>query len=106
MLQLGGADSGFSLNYEEFKQMVTAVRNTEKLLGTADYTVNKENRRFARSLYAVKDIKCGEKFTPENIRSIRPSDGLPPKEYYNILGKTAKCDLKFGTPLKLEYINC
>lgn len=101
---LGGADSGFSLNKEEFAEMIKAVRNTEKALGKVDYTVNKNNRKFARSLYVVKDIKKGEKFTAENIRSIRPSNGLHPKYYENILGKTANCDLKFGTPLKKEYI--
>ena len=101
---LGGADSGFSLNKEEFAEMIKTVRNTEKALGKVDYTVNKNNRKFARSLYVVKDIKKGEKFTAENIRSIRPSNGLHPKYYENILGKTANCDLKFGTPLKKEYI--
>lgn len=100
---LGGADGAFSLNPEEFKQMVNAVRSTEKVLGNVDYTVNKINRKFARSLYIVKDIKKGEKFTPENIRSIRPSNGLHPKYYEKILGKVATCDLKFGTPMKVEY---
>lgn len=101
---LGGADSGFSLNVEEFAQMVTAVRDTEKVLGKVDYTINETNRKFARSLYVVKDIKKGEKFTPENIRSIRPSNGLHPKYYEEILGKTANCDLKFGTPLEYKYV--
>lgn len=101
---LGGADSGFSLNKEEFAEMIKAVRNTEKVLGKVDYTINETNRKFARSLYAVKDIKKGEKLTPENIRSIRPSNGLHPKYYEEILGKTANCDLKFGTPLDNKYI--
>ena len=100
---LGGADSAFSLNPTEFEQMVNAIRDTEKVLGNVDYTVNKINRNFARSLYIVKDIKKGEKFTPENIRSIRPSNGLHPKYYEKILGKVATCDLKFGTPMKVEY---
>lgn len=100
---LGGADSAFSLNPTEFEQMVNAIRDTEKVLGNVDYTVNKINRKFARSLYIVKDIKKGEKFTPENIRSIRPSNGLHPKYYEKILGKVATCDLKFGTPMKVEY---
>ena len=66
---------------------------------------NKNNRKYARSLYVVKDIKTGEELTPENIRSIRPSNGLHPKYYEEILGKTAKRDLKFGTPLSFEDIN-
>lgn len=100
---LGGADGAFSLNPEEFKQMVNAVRDTEKVLGKPDYSVNMTNRKFARSLYVVKEIKKGEKFSSENIRSIRPSNGLHPKYYEKILGKTATRDLKFGTPMKVEY---
>lgn len=96
---LGGEDSGFSLNAQEFKAMIKAIRNTEILLGRTDYSVNWNNRKCARSLFVVKDIKKGEIFTPENIRSIRPSNGLHPKYYEEILGKTAKKDLKFGTPL-------
>lgn len=101
---LGGADSGFSLNPEEFASMVQAVRDTEKALGNIDYTVNEQNRKFARSLYVVKDIKKGEKLTSENIRSIRPSNGLHPKYYEEILGKTAACDLPFGMALNLKDI--
>lgn len=102
---LGGADSGFSLNPQEFTQMITAVRETQKVLGNVDYSINEKNRKFARSLYVVKDIKKGEKFTSENIRSIRPSNGLHTKYYEEILGKTATMDLKFATPLKIEHIN-
>lgn len=102
---LGGEDSGFSLNLEEFKQMIVAVRNTEKALGYTNYSINESNRKSARSLYVVKDIKKGEKFTAQNVRSIRPSNGLHPKYYEEILGKTANCDIKFGMPLKLEYFS-
>ena len=101
---LGGPDSGFSLNKEEFAAMVQAVRDTEKALGKADYTVNEKNRQLGRSLYVVKDIKTGEKFTPENVRSVRPSCGLHPKYYEEILAKTAARDLPFGTALKLEDV--
>ena len=102
---LGGADSGFSLNIEEFKQMIDAVRNTEKVLGKTDYTINEKNRKLARSLFVVKDIKKGERLTAENIRSIRPSDGLHPKYYEEVLGKISNKDLKRGTPLSLEYLD-
>ena len=101
---LGGADSGFSLEPDEFKSLIDDIRKTEKVLGQVDYSINENNRKFARSLYVVKDIKKGEKFTSENIRSIRPSNGLHPKFYEKILGKTANQDLKFGTPLKSDYI--
>ena len=101
---LGGADSGFSLNVEEFRDMVRAVRNTEKALGSVDYSINERNRKYARSLYVVKDIKKGEIFTAENIRSIRPSNGLHPKCYESIIGKKASCDIKYGTPLKFNFV--
>lgn len=103
---LGGEDSGFSLNKEEFKLMVDKVRETELAIGSIDYNINTNLRRGARSLFAVKDIKKGEKFTPENVRSIRPNFGLHPKYYEEILGKTATCDIKFGTPMdKTFYTN-
>ena len=101
---LGGADAAFSLNPEEFSEMVKSVRNTEKLLGKVDYTVNEKNRVFARSLYVVKDIKAGEILTSDNIRSIRPSNGLHPKYYEQVLGKKAASDLTFGHPLSLDDI--
>ena len=101
----GGADSGFSLNKEEFRQMVREVRDAEMSLGQISYAVDKNGRSAARSLYIVKDIKKGEKFSPQNVRSIRPSDGLHPKYYDAIMGKTAASDIKFGTPLKMEDIN-
>lgn len=91
---LGGADSGFSLEPNKFKSLIDDIRATEKVLGNVDYTINENNRKYARSLYVVKDIKKGEKFTPENIRSIRPSNGLHPKYYEEVLGKTASCNIK------------
>ena len=101
---LGGADSGFSLNKEEFSAMVKAVRETEKAIGKVDYTVNEQNRQLGRSLYVVKEIKQGEEFTSENIRSIRPSNGLHPRYYEKIIGKRARRDLTLGTPLQQEDI--
>lgn len=99
---LGGADAAFSLEPDEFKSLVRAVRDAEKVLGKIDYTINETNRKFARSLYAVKDIQEGELFTPENVRSIRPSNGLHPRFYEDVIGKTALYDIKFGTPIKKD----
>lgn len=101
---LGGADSGFSLNVSEFSEMVKCVREAEEAIGVPNYSVDMKNRKFARSLFASKDIKKGEVFSPENVRSIRPSDGLHPKYYDSIIGKAASCDIKFGSPLRTEYI--
>lgn len=100
--KIGGPDAHFSLDEAEFKSMVDAVRLAEKLLGKVDYTVDdkKQNsREFARSLYIAADIKQGEKFTPENLRSVRPNFGLHTKYYYQVLGKTASEDFKAGTAL-------
>ncbi|GBR76376.1 pseudaminic acid synthase [Candidatus Termititenax persephonae] len=102
--KLGGADAGFSLEPQEFRQMAEAVRKAEKTLGQVDYTVNEKNRWAARSLFAVKDIKKGEKFTEENIRSIRPNAGLPPRCHDMLIGRAAERDFDFGTPLELPEI--
>ena len=99
---MGGADAGFSMTPDEFAAMVCSVRNTEKLLGKADYSVNEKNRAFARSLFVVQDIKRGERLTEENIRSIRPGCGLLPKYYDDVIGKTASKELRRGKPLEWE----
>lgn len=99
---IGGADASFSLDVEEFSQLVQAVRDTEKLLGKPTYNMDEKGikgRQFSRSLYIAKDVKKGEIFTHENIRSIRPGYGLHPKYLNNILGKCAKIDLHFGDRL-------
>ncbi|QCD45276.1 pseudaminic acid synthase [Campylobacter mucosalis] len=101
---LGGEDSGFSLNYDEFKAMSEAVKNAALALGKVDYSINLKNRKSARSLFVAKDMKKGEIFTPENLRSVRPSNGLHPRYYDEILGKKAKRDLAFATPLKFEDV--
>jgi len=98
------ADSAFSLEPNEFSAMVQAVRRTEKILGEVTYSYNFDSRKHARSLFVVKDIKKGEKFTPENVRSIRPFDGLHPRYYDMVIGKVAAEDLKRGEPLKFEHI--
>jgi len=104
---IGGADSSFSLDESEFTLMVQAVRETQKLLGGVTYELNektKRSREFSRSLFVAKEIKKGELFSEENIRSVRPGFGLHPKNYNQILGKRAAKNLKRATPLKLEDI--
>ncbi|MDF1883743.1 pseudaminic acid synthase [Sulfurimonas sp. SAG-AH-194-C21] len=105
---IGGADAEFSLDKDEFKAMITAVRDTEKLLGIVDYSMTdkkRNNRQFSRSLYVSKDIKKGEKFTQDNIRSVRPGYGMHPKHFKNILTKKANKDLKFATKLMIQDID-
>ncbi|MBW1293896.1 pseudaminic acid synthase [Aquimarina litoralis] len=105
---IGGPDADFSLDEKEFTEMVKAVRDTEKMLGVPNYEVSekvKKNRKFARSLFVVKDIKKGDVLSSENVRSIRPGNGMHPKYYNQILGKTVNEDIKRGTPLSLNQIN-
>ena len=96
---IGGADCEFSMDKKDFSIMVKAIREAEKLLGIVDYTLNekrKKQRRFSRSLYVSKDIKKGEKFSLENIKSVRPGYGMHPKYLNDVLGKTSLKDYKFG----------
>ena len=106
--KLGGPDAAFSLEPDEFKAMVKSVREVEKALGEVSYDLTekmKKSREFSRSLFVVKNMKTGEIFTEENVRSIRPGYGLPPKYYDAILGKKVKTDIKKGSPLTWELIN-
>ena len=96
---IGGADCEFSMNKQEFTKMVKEIRNAEKLLGKIDYSLDekrKSQRRFCRSLYVVKDIKKGEEFSEQNIRSIRPGYGRHPKYKKDIIGTKASKDFAFG----------
>jgi len=96
---IGGADADFSLDKEEFTQMIQAVRDTEKLLGKVDYTMTerkKKSRQFSRSLYVVEDIKKGEVITEKNVRSVRPGYGLHPRYLKDVLGKKAVKNLEVG----------
>lgn len=105
--EIENPDSSFSMEPAEFNEMVLAVRDAEKARGSIHYgaTADEEaNMRFRRSLFAVKDIAEGERFTPDNIRSIRPADGLEPKHYEEILGRTASGPIERGTPLTWDLI--
>ncbi len=103
----GGVDDAFSMEPTEFAEMVKNVRILEKALGAYDYALSDKQaseRRLSRSLFAVKDIKAGEKLTPENVRSIRPGNGMHTKHYEEVLGMTAIGDIEKGTPLSWELI--
>lgn len=104
---IGGADSEFSMEKEDFANMIKQIRIVEKLLGRIDYSLTekrKNSRTFSRSLYAAKNIKKGELFTKENIRSVRPGFGLHPKYLKEIIGKNSNTDYEFGTPIKLREV--
>lgn len=103
----GGPDSAFSMEPAEFKQMVQDIRTVEKALGMVCYDLTpkqKENKVFRRSLFVVKDMEAGEVFTEENVRSIRPGYGLPPKMLSYVLGRRSTQKLTKGSPLTSNAI--
>jgi len=100
--KLGGPDAAFSLEPHEFEVMVRSVRDVEKALGQVQYELTekmKRSREHARSLFVVKDIAPGEIFSADNVRSIRPGNGLAPKYLNAVFGRKAKMEIKKGTPL-------
>ena len=104
---LGGPDAEFSLNEEEFGQMVKSVREAEDALGKIDYNtsaVQKKGKVFSRSLYVVKNIKKGQTLTEDSVRSIRPGFGMHPKFLKDVIGKKASKDLEFGDRLTFDDI--
>ncbi len=105
---IGGPDSDFSLDKQEFADMIQKVRDTEKILGKVDYTMTEKkqnSRQFSRSLYISKDIKAGEEITENNVRSVRPGYGLHPKYLEKVLGKKIKKDMDMGDRLSFDVID-
>jgi pseudaminic acid synthase len=103
----GGVDSAFSLEPEELKQLVIESERAFLALGSVYYGIQEDEKkslRYKRSVYAVKNIKQGEIFTSENIRVIRPGNGLPPKYYERLIGRHAPADISAGTPLSWEVL--
>jgi pseudaminic acid synthase len=101
---LGGPDSPFSMEPDEFAEMVSAVRNTEKVLGKVTYEVTDSDKMRRRSLFVVEDIKEGELITEKNVRSVRPGFGLHPKYLPEVLGKKAVTDIERGTALEIKNL--
>lgn len=105
--QTESADSGFSMEMQEFARMVEDVKNAFVIMGKPTYELTEHEKSGLsgrRSLVAVKPIAKGEKFTEENVRSIRPSIGIKPKYYNELLGKAAQNEYKFGEPIKMEEV--
>ena len=103
----GGPDGAFSMEPEEFKRMVDDIRILEKAMGSPVYRltdVQEFERSGSRSLFVVRDMREGEAFTPENVRSIRPGCGLHTMYYEEILGRSASCAIRKGTPLSWNLI--
>ena len=105
---LKGPDSAFSLEPEEFKSMVDAVRTTQHALGEVHFGVaahEASSRVFRRSLFVVEDVSKGQVFTARNVRSIRPAHGLHTRHLPQVLGKRAARDVERGTPLSWDLVD-
>ena len=104
---MGGPDSAFSMEPEEFASMVKAIREVEEVLGEVSYPTDPTNiagRQFSRSLYIAQDMNAGDVLTKKNLLSVRPGYGLAPKYLNECLGKRVNCDLSKGTRFDLKYI--
>lgn len=100
-------DSAFSLEPQEFKAMVKAIRITENAMGEVTYGISTQEAKskiFRRSLFAIKDIKSGDIFTEKNVRSIRPGHGLHPRYLNQILGCHSVVDIERGTPIRWDMV--
>lgn len=100
-------DSSFSMEPDEFKDMVDNIRQAERALGSVSFKLSekeRENKKFRRSIFVVKDIEAGELYDESNIRVIRPAYGLAPKYYDEVIGKKATVAIERGTPLKWSMV--
>jgi pseudaminic acid synthase len=105
--EIESLDSTFSTDAQEFAALVSAIREAEIALGDISYELTPEavlNRRFGRSLFVVSDVNVGDEVTLENVRSIRPADGLPPEQFPDVLGRHFRLDARAGTPLTLDLL--
>lgn len=104
----GGADAAFSLEPNEFAALVREGQAAFNALGNPEWSMQdseKESRRLRRSLYVVADVKAGDLVTSENVRSIRPGGGAPPKYYESFIGKKFTSDISEGTPMAEDLVN-
>jgi len=106
--EIAGPDSSFSMNPDEFKMMVEAIRIAERAVGRVQYGASPTetaSRVFRRSLFVVKDMKAGDRLTEANVRSIRPGYGLHTRYLAEILGRVASQDIARGTPLAWDLVS-
>jgi pseudaminic acid synthase len=104
----GGVDAAFSLEPEELKNLVIESERAFLAMGKVNYALSdkeKHSLQFKRSLYVVKDMQVGESFTADNVRSIRPANGLHTRHFEEIINKKSNQNIKAGTPLSWEFIS-
>ena len=102
----GGFDDIFSMDPDEFRLLVNETKNAWLSLGKISYGLSKDEKRhkmFKRSIFVSKDIKKNEKFTKDNLKIVRPSNGLDPMYFKSVIGKKSNQNLKFGTPLQKKH---
>ncbi|WP_048601370.1 pseudaminic acid synthase [Rubeoparvulum massiliense] len=106
--EIENPDASFSMEPHEFKKMVQDIRSAERAMGKVSYEISPNEEKsmiFRKSIFVVQDIQEGEIFTKENIRVIRPGEGLTPKFYEEIIGKRASKSIECGTPLRWTMIS-
>ena len=105
---VGGPDSSFSMDEKEFTELVKDIRKAEISMGKETFDLSEKQisgRRYGRSIYVSNEIKVGDKITKDNIKIVRPSFGLEPKYYFEVLGMTVNKNLSHGDRLRAENIN-
>ena len=105
--EIESADSGFSMEMKDYRQLVEDINNAVIIKGKPTYELTEHEKSGLggrRSLFAVKDIKRGETFTSENVRSIRPANGIKPKYFNELLTKKAQRDYEFGDPIEMGEV--
>jgi sialic acid synthase SpsE len=103
----GGPDAAFSLEPDEFRELVRSIRVAERALGRARYECSEaevSSRKFRRSLFIIEDLPAGATLKEEHVRSIRPAAGLAPKYHREVVGRKLKVDVSRGTPLTWELL--
>ena len=103
----GGPDSSFSLEPKELAALVAAIRETEQALGSVTYELApsaRVSRSHSRSLFVVEDVSAGDTVTEQNVRSVRPADGLRPARFVDVVGRRFRADTVRGTPLTLDLL--
>jgi N-acetylneuraminate synthase len=104
----GGADGAFSMEPEEFANLVREGNFGRQSVGNSQWAMQPsetESRRLRRSLYVVKDVKPGDEVTSENLRAIRPGFGLQPSHFDSLIGKKFNQEVKIGTPMSINFVN-